>query len=88
MATKNDSSVIIYSSSFLIFLITPSIQSIDPRKYSSLLELSSEAEHGLDPNPEEDHPDAGDGELGPGVQDPRVEQKDHAHVLRVSAALK
>ena len=67
---------------------TSSIQSIYPREDPPLLEFSSKAEHGLDSNAEEDHPDAGNSEFGPAVQDPGVEQEDNAHVLWVAAALK
>ena len=89
IATKNT-----FSRSYLMLIRpfyrknTPSIKSIDPRKDPPLLELSSKTEHGLDSNAKKDHPDAGDGELGPRVQDPGVEQEDNTHVLRVTTALK
>ena len=88
IATKKIFPIINFAHQSLFSQNTSSIKAIYPREDPPLLEFSSKAEHGLDSNAEEDHPDAGDSELGPGVQNPGVEQEDNAHVLWVAAALK
>ena len=48
---------------------------------------SPEAEHGLDADTEEHDAQAGEDELGPGVEHPAAEQQDHAHVPSIAAGL-
>ena len=54
---------------------------------SSLLKFPSEAEHGLNTNPEQDDSNAAHDELCPGVQGPGSEQEDHAGVPTVTTCL-